>query len=202
MPEFIEIGYEPIAKSSRNILIAQVHDRTVVQWAPEVATPPQADGIITNATHQEIYVFTADCLPILFYGNQQDPVAAIHSGWRGTLKGIVFQAMTQLEIPLERLHAHLGPCLMSCCFEVREDFIAAFLNEGLVIDDYLEFRNSKTYFDLPRYVVQQQLNSIPANQIDTKSLKCTYCSEPQLPSFRRNGNTDWLIRNWIRKTDR
>ena len=47
--------------------------------------------------------------------------------------------------------------------------------------------------------IETQLASIPGARIDTSALRCTKCSQPRLPSFRRNQSTDPNLRAWIRR---
>ena len=49
---------------------------------------PQADALITQARGILLAIQTADCVPILLADTKNRAVAAIHSGWRGTLRRI------------------------------------------------------------------------------------------------------------------
>lgn len=51
------------------------------------------DALITNLEGEAIGVRTADCVPILLYDPVCRAVAAVHSGWRGTLQRISQKAM-------------------------------------------------------------------------------------------------------------
>ena len=43
------------------------------------------DAIITNKKQVLIGVFTADCVPVIIYDRKKLVVAAVHSGWKGTI---------------------------------------------------------------------------------------------------------------------
>ena len=43
-----------------------------------------------------IGVSTADCIPVLLYGEEHRAVAAIHAGWRGTLARIVHKTIQEM----------------------------------------------------------------------------------------------------------
>ena len=44
------------------------------------------DALITRQRHTCIGVSTADCVPILLFDQKQRVAAAVHAGWRGTVK--------------------------------------------------------------------------------------------------------------------
>ena len=48
----------------------------------------EADGLITNLTATPLLIFTADCVPVVFYDKKQNVAALAHAGWRGTYGNI------------------------------------------------------------------------------------------------------------------
>ncbi len=46
------------------------------------------DGLITDEPNIPLVVFSADCVPILMVEPHKRVIAAVHAGWRGTLKRI------------------------------------------------------------------------------------------------------------------
>ena len=44
------------------------------------------DAIMTQERSLCIGVSTADCIPVLLYDAKHDAIAAVHAGWRGTVK--------------------------------------------------------------------------------------------------------------------
>ena len=46
------------------------------------------DAMITGQTGICLCVQTADCVPVLLFDPEKKAIAAIHSGWRGTVKNI------------------------------------------------------------------------------------------------------------------
>lgn len=194
----IGYGFEIEAKGRSRALVRQVHGNEIVSFARPVdfeAPQAEADGIVTTVASHPVYVFTADCLPLLLYSREPEHrVAAIHCGWRGALQGIAAAARVKMQAPPERLHAILGPSLGPCCFEVKDDFVRAFDAQARDIHPYLERRAGKRYCDLARFVVATDL---PGVLVDSSHWKCTFCSEPKLPSYRRNKDTDPRLRSWI-----
>lgn len=202
----VRYGFIVEAKALTRPLVDQVHGAEVVEvTGPEtretlLKMPPKADGVYTTERSLELYVFSADCLPLLFFSSsEQGAIAAVHCGWRGALRGIPSAALQKLKNGPGDLHVVFGPSILGCCFEVKEDFVREFLTAGKKVEPYLERSRGRMFFDLPRYVREEELRDIPEERIHMDENRCTYCTAPPLPSFRRNGGTDPRIRAWIKK---
>lgn len=187
-------GFEIEAKGLTPGLMKQVHGAALVEKDGELRDR-EADGVYTQKNGEEVFVFTADCLPVLFAG--REGVAAVHAGWRGTKLGIIGAMLARFQLD-NSLKIVLGPCLKSCCFEVKEDFVKEFELARGEIKPFLSRRDGKQFFDLVGFVLARDLKNIPRTQIDLNFNRCTFCSEPKLPSYRRNKGTDPRIRAWIR----
>ena len=48
-----------------------------------------ADGVVSNKCHQNLWVYTADCMPIFFADKTTRNVAALHCGRKGLEKKII-----------------------------------------------------------------------------------------------------------------
>jgi polyphenol oxidase len=86
------------------VFATQVHGRAVVR----VDQPPkgdqpagEADALITDRPGIGLVCQTADCTPVLLFDPKRRAIAAIHSGWRGTVQNII-------QATLEALVAHYG----------------------------------------------------------------------------------------------
>ena len=194
----INFGFEIENKGDSPSLIHQVHENRI-QLAEE--SPGRADGVGTFHHRQPIYVFTADCLPVfLFSDGPKDPILALHCGWRGALSEIVAKGIEWMNLPAAQIHAILGPSIGPCCMNVRYDFVDTFEKVGKNITPYLRQKDEGMTFDLPQFVIETQLHQLPLKQIHLDYQRCTFCSLPQLPSFRRNGNTQIRLKNWVCKS--
>jgi len=109
-------------------------------------TPPaelcRGDASATNQPGLLLGVQTADCVPILLVDPKKRAVAAVHTGWRGTLQRIAMKAIGRMHMqfgtrPADLL-AVLGPAIGGCCYEVGTDVAAAFLTQ---------FPNAAEWFD-------------------------------------------------------
>lgn len=195
MPKHILLGFEIEPKGKTPSLFQQVHGKKIMPFPHPTTSLLEADGGMTFESNLELYVFSADCMPVLFFSeNPAEPIAAIHSGWRGTKEGILKEAVSLFK-DLEALHVWIGPHIKKCCFEVKEDFIEAFQAAGR---DPLPFLNQGK-FDLLSFALATDLKGISPQKVHLADSKCTLCSIPALPSYRRQKNTDPRIRSWIKK---
>lgn len=110
------------------------------------------DGLLTRERGLCIGVSTADCIPIILYDRRLHAAAAIHAGWRGTVKGIArlaVEAMTEAfgSRPSD-LTAVLGPGISLAAFEVGDEVYEAFARAGFPMDRVAR-RCGKWHIDLP-----------------------------------------------------
>src|SRR3972149_6750088 len=66
------------------------------EWTAETATQAY-DALITNQIGLAITIQTADCLPILIWDANRKVVAAVHAGWRGSLKEIAPKTVFRMQ---------------------------------------------------------------------------------------------------------
>ncbi len=197
----VTYGFEIEAKGQTRPLFTQVHGDIVQEVAdPEAmrAQPAPGDGGYSFAKNVEISVFTADCFPLLFFTDNS--IAAVHAGWRGMLAGIPLVALEKLKVTGDDYRLVIGPAILKCCFEVKDDFIAAFEQKGRPVTPFLDKREGKLFCRLDDFLLEALLADIPPAQTIAIHKRCTVCSSPQLPSYRRNKGTDPRIRSWIKQT--
>jgi YfiH family protein len=150
--------------------VTQVHGDRVLQTVPlassEGLSPAcgEADAIWTELAGEAVGIKTADCVPILLGDSMSGRVAAIHSGWRGTVAEVSARAVETLVAQgsqASALHAAIGPAIQRCCYQVSPDLIARFRTQ--FGDEVIEGDR----LDLPRAVEQSLLRAgVPASQID------------------------------------
>ena len=63
----------------------QVHGNEVHVIDDPSTEPPVCDGLATDRRGLALVVQTADCVPLVFWDERQNVVAAVHAGWRGAL---------------------------------------------------------------------------------------------------------------------
>jgi YfiH family protein len=201
----IEFGYFIEKKGDTIPLFNQVHGNEILVF-DELCNPTSslgsnkdADGAFCALPQAELHVYTADCLPLLFFTERRDgPICAVHAGWRGVKLGIAAKALSRFA-PKDKVHVALGPSIGPCCFSVREDFISDWEASHLNPQGFLLFQNSKMFFDLWKFLKENDLKLIPEDRLHLDLHRCTACSLPTLPSFRRNKTGNPRIRSWIKK---
>lgn len=84
-----------------------------------------ADGLMTDVPGLPLVIFSADCIPILFYDPARRVVAACHAGWRGTALGIAEKTVRRMEevygCRRADIRAAIGPGISKCCFQTDAD---------------------------------------------------------------------------------
>ena len=108
--------------------VGQVH-RASVATVREGGHVPDHDGLVTDVRGLVLSVVAADCALVLLADVEAGVVGACHSGWRGTVAGVVGEtvaAMTELGAEPTRTRAALGPCISAEAFEVGEEVAAEF----------------------------------------------------------------------------
>ena len=56
----------------------------------------KADGLVTSLKNVPLLIFTADCVPLVFYDKEKEVVALAHAGWRGTYDNIAEEIIETL----------------------------------------------------------------------------------------------------------
>lgn len=105
------------------------------------------DALITSVPGVAIGARTADCIPILIYDPVKRVVAAVHSGWRGTVQGISAAVINEMAFSYgsraEDLRAVIGPGIGPRSFQVGEEVAAAFRDAGFPMEGIWTFEGPK-----------------------------------------------------------
>lgn len=113
------------------------------------------DGLYTFEKNLVLAFFHADCVPILLADPKSHMIAAIHSGWQGTLSEITTKALYQIiekeNLDPQHIKVYVGPCLSFENSKIDED-----------IEPYLQ----GSTFDKSDYITQMDGHY----QIDTRGL--------------------------------
>lgn len=169
----------------------QIHSNTVycVTDNDRGQTIPKTDGLITSNTNVFLGVITADCVPLLFYDQKTQIVAAVHAGWRGLFAEIIKVAISEMvsrgSDPKDIL-VGLGPSIQVCCYEVSEEFVENFREKLDDIEKFVEHRDGKIFVNLQK-IAKKQLAAVGVLEENIEDADyCTF-DQKDLYSYRREG---------------
>lgn len=107
----------------------QVHSASVLGAVQATAAPwPEADGLVSDAGGQSLWVCGADCTPVLIADPGSGQVAVCHAGWRGVAAGILQAAIDRLErqgCRRQHLLVALGPAISAEAYQVDRPVVTA-----------------------------------------------------------------------------
>ena len=164
-----------------------------------------ADGLFSNKCNQNLWVYTADCMPIFFADKRSRNVAALHCGRKGLEKKIInnlVKIFENLGTSRDDLIIAIGPSISKEHYLIDKMTLKEFYrkaeNKKITVSltktkrdlsfsdlDKLKEQNLNQ-LDLKRSAYRQLLNeNIPHKNIDISNL-CTYKLKNEFNSWRRN----------------
>jgi len=158
-----------------------------IQGGPIV---PGVDALITNARKVPLMARAADCPLVVLYDFHTRQLAVAHSGWRGTLDGIVERTVKEME----RRGAHpadmvagVTPSIGPCCFEVGEDVVAKAQQTYPDCPDAIIQKDTRSYLDL-RTLIRATLvrAGVSPHRIEISTI-CSACNAHFFFSHRKEG---------------
>lgn len=145
------------------------------------------DALVTDKRRLALCVFTADCVPVLLYDRVCGVIAAVHSGWRGTVKKITVNTVRLMiekyGCDVKNLVAVIGPSIGKCCFETDFDAAEMFMKSHPdVYGKLIKPSGNKFFADVAGFI-EYDLRNCGIINID-KSETCTKCRNDILFSHR------------------
>jgi len=164
-----------------------------------------ADGLFCNKWNQNLWVYTADCMPIFFADKRTRNVACLHCGRKGLEKKIIknlVKIFDNLGTSRDDLLVAIGPAISKENYLVDKMTLKEFYrkaeNKNITVnltkaEKYLYFSDSNHFkdqnlnqLDLKGSAYRQLLNeNIPKTNIDISNL-CTYKLKNEFNSWRRS----------------
>ena len=183
------------------VMTNQVHGGTVrtvtsADWKsdPYGKVSYEADGLMTATPGVTLMIFSADCIPILFYDPVRRVIAACHAGWRGTAAGIATNTVERMKDVYgcrgEDILAAIGPGIGPCCFETHEDVPNAMMaSMGTAALPFMEIKeNGKFAVDLKGLNRKRlELAGLTGEHIALCE-ECTACLPERYWSHRKTGD--------------
>ncbi|MDA3953027.1 MAG: peptidoglycan editing factor PgeF [Bacteroidales bacterium] len=153
---------------------------------------PDSDALITNVPNICIFIRTADCVPILLFDPVKKVIAAIHSGWKGTIQKIsrktVKLMVKEYGTDPKSIIAGIGPSIGPEVYEVGSEVIEMFDNSFGKNHFVTQIEGSDKGL-LNLWEVNKQIlieTGIPDSQIEIAEI-CTYSNPELFYSARRDG---------------
>ncbi len=198
--------WNPVAASfginaGRVVTVDQEHGENIVKVGElnyrQVRTA-HADAMITDVTELALGVETADCVPVLLFDPAKPAVAAVHAGWRSTVKKIVQKTINRMSEEFgsepSRLIAVIGPAIGPECYEVDEPVMEP-------VRESFSFWRDVT---VPRGTDRWSLDLVKANKMELLQIgleeknihavgMCTACRKDLFYSYRAEGRTGRML---------
>lgn len=177
------------------VVTRQVHETTVLLAQDSdrhrlgEAVPYTADGLVTNVKGLPLMIYIADCVPVLLEDTAAGVIAAVHCGWKSSVKdilGAAVEKMCALGARTENIRAAIGASIGACCFECDDDVPQAVIKylggdtEGLLT----ETASGKTFVDLRGANRRRLLQLGLRNENIDLSCECTKCLPEKYWSHR------------------
>ena len=193
--------------------LRQIHSDLVRRLDATADESVFGDAEVSDRPNVLLAVQTADCVPILLVDTKKRAVAAVHAGWRGTVKRIAEKVVGHMRMhfgsePADLLAA-IGPAIGNCCYEVgteiAADFFSQFADAPAFFDEFrtgdepnpVQWLNQmppghqpppkNVLLDLHRANESQLKRAgVQARNISVSNL-CTACRPDLLFSYRKQG---------------
>ncbi len=194
-------------KNYSDCVLNQIHSNKIVFGSETYLNKRnEADGLVNDKHNQNLWIYTADCMPILFADKKKRCVAAIHCGRKGLEIKIIKNLINifyKKGSSREDLLVAIGPSISKKNYLIdnknlqnfykqiaHKEIIPSLKDERII----LKFKTENQIpLNLKKYAHIQLLNeNIPNANIDISNL-CTYESNYDFYSWRRSKT---LSRQW------
>ena len=164
-----------IINTKNLVLLNQIHSSKVLTINKIPINKPNGDALITGKRKFALGILTADCAPIFILDPVQYKIAAIHAGWKGAYKKILYKTINNLKkkgSKIENLITVVGPCISKNNYEVKNDFLIKFINQNRKNKRFFCFNKKRIFFNLSEYI-KNQLNDLGINNIEIIKIDTT-----------------------------
>jgi len=197
--------------NSIDCVIDQIHGNQIVLGSKtQRSERVKADGILSDKYNQNLWIYTADCMPILFADKRKRFVAAIHCGRRGLENKIIknlIKILVKKGCSTEDILVAVGPSISKKNYLIDSKTLKNFYmhttkKEAItLLKDKEIFSTLKKLLErqkiislnLKKYAHIQLLNENILNTNINISNLCTYDSNHDFYSWRRSKT---ILRQW------
>ena len=171
----------------------QSHSKNIMRVKKGMANQgiEDIDAFISHDRGVCLTVKTADCVPVLLFDPKVKVIAAVHAGWRGTVKKILQITIQDMisnygSIP-ENIIAGIGPSICHHCYEIGKEVVEAVKENFSYWEGLITYTGSKTNLNLQETNKQQLIRS----GVKTKNIEisecCTFENTDTFYSTRKEG---------------
>ncbi|MEG0095790.1 MAG: peptidoglycan editing factor PgeF [Erysipelotrichaceae bacterium] len=151
------------------------------------------DALYTRESGILLGVMHADCVPVLLYDEANGIIAAIHSGWQGTVKEITSKVVRELiekeGCDPKHLLAYIGASIAFNSFEVGEDVISKVKAMSFDTTPFIAYKeNGKALVDNKGLNKQMLLDLGVSPENISIDKNDTFTANESFFSFRRDQN--------------
>ena len=187
-------------RDNKNCVLKQIHSNQVVFGSTAQGNKRvEADGLVNDKHNQNLWIYTADCMPILFADKRKRCIAAIHCGRRGLENKIIknlIKIFNNKGCSKEDLIVAIGPSIAEKNYLIDNKTLQNFYKQAAHNESNIYSENERNFLklkkedliplNLKKYAHIQLLNeNIPNSNIDISNL-CTYESNHIFYSWRRS----------------
>ncbi len=169
------------------VLLNQTHGNKVFSIKKIPKKKPIGDALITSKSKYALGILTADCAPVFIFDPKKNIISAIHAGWKGAYKKIIYKTIDELKIKgsnVKDLIVVVGPCISKYNYEIKKDFLSKFIKQNKKNIRFFSFNKKKIFFSLNEYI-RSQLKNIGVKNIEIIN-KDTYLRKNNFFSSRRS----------------
>ena len=194
-------GNQLIRNNHNNCIIKQIHSDDIA-FTSELNSQRImiADGLICDNKNQNLWIYTADCMPILFADKSQRRIAAVHCGRIGLEKNIICKLIKSFELmgsSRKDIIVSIGPSISgnnylldqkTYCnfFSTQNSFSMKIIKKNNLFNKFNEHKLIS--LDIKKYAYLQLLReNIDPNNVEVSN-KCTYSLPVEFHSWRRSKN--------------
>lgn len=159
----------------------------------------KADAAFTLETNLAIAIRVADCIPLLFFGQNKKEnkitIGGIHAGWKGLYKKIIPLTIQKIchsfQLKPKELFFFAGPSIGWENYETQKDVYSFFPKKYQIESKY----KNKKFLDLQKIAIEQ----LQKAQISVKNIanfQCNVFQDPRFYSHRKGDANRNIAVTW------
>ena len=174
--------------------LTQIHSNKVLKVDNNFLNGSEADALVTNFKNTPLLIFTADCVPIIFYDKKTKTYALSHAGWRGVYDNIAKNTIRVMcenyNVKVEDVKVIIAPAISFSNYKVSLELVEKFKERGY---SFYKKEAKNYYLDLVSIVEQQLLDEKVLKQNIMRTNFCTVNNNDKFFSYRVDNKTNKRI---------